>query len=35
MNVNDSDLLLAGLGLLIGYITTAPMELRQRRLFHN
>jgi hypothetical protein len=34
MNVNDSDLLLAGLGLFIGFITTSPMELRHRRLFH-
>ena len=34
MNVNDSDLLLAGLGLFIGFITTSPLELRHRRLFH-
>ena len=34
MNVNDPDLLLAGLGLFIGFITTSPMELRHRRLFH-
>ena len=34
MNVNDSDLGLAGLGLVIGFIATSPMELRHRRLFH-
>jgi hypothetical protein len=34
MNMNDPDLLLAGLGLFIGFITTSPLELRHRRLFH-
>jgi hypothetical protein len=34
MDINNSDLLLAGLGLFIGFITTSPLELRHHRLLH-
>ncbi len=34
MNVSDSDLFLAGLGLLIGFVTTSSMDLRHCRLLH-
>ena len=34
MKINNSDLLLAGLGLCLGFIVTHPVELRHRRLLH-